>query len=116
MRYIYGDSPSKNDERAIKKKIAHIAEAQNCMAEALSRGNLNQVGRSAWGSMIDLIQEMVVDEINDAIVECDDEKADALNTRLQEIQRTEVKTLTIPAKQSAFTIENVYQGGVPSKL
>ena len=31
-------------------------------------------------------------------------------------QRTEVKTLTIPAKQSAFTIENVYQGGVPSKL
>ena len=31
-------------------------------------------------------------------------------------QRTEVKTFTIPARQSAFTIENVYQGGVPSKL
>ena len=56
------------------------------MTEALSRGNLNQVGRSAWESMIDLIQEMVVDEINDAIVECDDETADTLNTRLQELQ------------------------------
>ena len=31
-------------------------------------------------------------------------------------QRTEVKTFTIPAKQSAFTIDNIYQGGVPSKL
>ena len=56
------------------------------MTEALSHGNLNQVGRSAWGSMINLIQEMVVDEINDAIVECDDEMADTLNRRLQELQ------------------------------
>ena len=39
------------------------------MTEALSHGNLNQVGRSAWGSVIDLIQEMVIDEINDAMVE-----------------------------------------------
>ena len=56
------------------------------MTEALSRGNLNQVGRSAWGSMIDLVQEMVVDEINDAIIECDDEKANDLDKRLKELQ------------------------------
>ena len=56
------------------------------MTEALSCGNLNQVGRSAWGSMIDLVQEMVVDEINDAIVECDDEKANDLDKRLEELQ------------------------------
>ena len=31
-------------------------------------------------------------------------------------KKTEVKTFNIPARQSAFTIENVYQGGVPSKL
>ena len=31
-------------------------------------------------------------------------------------QRTEVKTFHIPARQSAFTIENIYQGAVPSKL
>ena len=31
-------------------------------------------------------------------------------------QKTEVKTFNIPARQSAFTVENVYQGGVPSKL
>ena len=32
------------------------------------------------------------------------------------LQKTEVKTFTIPASQSAFTIENLYQGAVPSKL
>ena len=74
MKYIYGDNPSKIEERAMRKKIACIAEAQNCMTEALSHGNLNQVGRSAWGNMIDLVQEMVVDEINDAIIEWDYEK------------------------------------------
>ena len=31
-------------------------------------------------------------------------------------QRTEVKTFHIPARQSAFTCENVYQGAVPSKM
>ena len=31
-------------------------------------------------------------------------------------QRTEIKTFHIPARQSAFTIENIYQGAVPSKL
>ena len=70
----------------MRKKIARIAEAQNCMTEALSCGNLNQVGRSVWGSMIDLVQEMVVDEINDAIIECDDEKANDLDKRLKELQ------------------------------
>ena len=86
VKYIYGDNPSKIEERAMRKKIARIAEAQNCMTEALSHGNLNQVGRSAWGSMIDLVQEMVVDEINDAIIECDDEKANDLDKRLKELQ------------------------------
>ena len=50
VNYIYGNKPSKIEHRAIRKKIAHMAEAQNCMTEVLSRGNLNQVGRSAWGS------------------------------------------------------------------
>ena len=86
MKYIYGDNPSKIEERAMRKKIARIAEAQNCMTEVLSHGNLNQVGRSAWGSMIDLVQKMVLDEINDAIVECDDEKANDLDKRLEELQ------------------------------
>ena len=86
MKYIYGNNPSKIKERALRKKIAHIAEAQNCMTEALSHGNLNQVGRSAWGSMIDLVQEMVVDEINDAIIECDDEQANDLDKRLKQLQ------------------------------
>ena len=56
------------------------------MTEALSHGNLNQVGRSAWGSMIDLVQEMVVDEINDAIIECNDEWANDLDKRLEQLQ------------------------------
>ena len=41
VKYIYGNDPSKIEHRAMKKKIARIAEAQNCMTEALSRGNLN---------------------------------------------------------------------------
>ena len=32
------------------------------------------------------------------------------------LQKTEVKTFTISARQSAFTVENIYQGGVPSKM
>ena len=36
--------------------------------------------------MIDLIQEMVIDEINDAMVECNDEWANALDKRLEELQ------------------------------
>ena len=70
----------------MRKKIARITEAQNCMTEALSHGNLNQVGRSVWGSMIDLVQEMLVDEINNAIVEFDNEKANDLDKRLKELQ------------------------------
>ena len=86
--YIYGDEPSKIEHRAMRKKIAHIAEAQNCMTEALSRGNLNQVGRSAWGSLIDLVQEMVLDEINDARVECSDDEANDLDNNLKHLQAT----------------------------
>ena len=56
------------------------------MTEALSHGNLNQVGRSAWGSMIDLVQGMVVDEINDAIIECDNQWANDLDKRLEQLQ------------------------------
>ena len=36
------------------------------MAEALSRGNINQVGRTGWSELIDLVQETVMDEVNDA--------------------------------------------------
>ena len=49
-----------------KKMIARIAEAQNTMCHAISRGNINQIGRNAWSSMVDLIQEMVLDHMNDA--------------------------------------------------
>ena len=59
-------APTRSEERAIRKKIAHVAEAQNSMAEALSRGNINQVGRTGWSELIDLIQETVMDEVNDA--------------------------------------------------
>ena len=72
----------------MRKKIARIAEAQNCMTEALSRGNLNQVGRSAWGSLIDLVQDMVLDEINDARVVCSDDEANDLDNKLKHLQAT----------------------------
>ena len=86
VKYIYGDDPSKIEHKAMRKKIACIAEAQNCMTEALSHGNLNQVGRSAWGSLIDLVQEMVVDEINDARVECSNDEANDLDNNLEHLQ------------------------------
>ena len=35
------------------------------MCEAISRGNINQIGRNAWGSMIDQARELVLDHIND---------------------------------------------------
>ena len=88
VNYIYGDEPSKIEHRAMRKKIARLAEAQNCMTEALSRGNLNQVGRSAWGSLIDLVQEMVLDEINDARVECSYDEANDLDNNLKHLQAT----------------------------
>ena len=56
------------------------------MTEALSHGNLNQVGRSALGSLIDLVQEMVVDEIYDARVECSDDEANDLDNNLEHLQ------------------------------
>ena len=68
-----------------RKKIARVAESQNSMVEALSLGNLDQVGRTAWSNMVDLCQEMVVDEINDALEELRDEKANSYWERIQEI-------------------------------
>ena len=88
VNYIYGDEPSKIEHRAMRKKIAHITEAQNCMTEALSHGNLNQVRRSAWGSLIDLVQDMVLDEINDARVECSDDEANDLDNKLKHLPAT----------------------------
>ena len=82
---MYGTNPSKHEKRAIKKKIARVVESQNSMAEALSLGNLDQVGRTAWSNMVDLCQEMVVDEINDALEELSDEKANSYWERIQQI-------------------------------
>ena len=70
----------------MKKKIARVAESQNSMAEAMARGNLNQIGRTAWYNMVDLCQEMVVDEINDALEECSDAVAANLDKQWEEIQ------------------------------
>ena len=81
---MYGPNPSKHEQRAIKKKIARVAESQNAMAEALSLGNLDQVGRTAWSNMVDLCQEMVVDEINDALEELSDEKANGYWQKIQD--------------------------------
>ena len=65
-----------------KKMIARIAEAQNTMCHAISRGNINQIGWNAWSSMVDLIQEMVLDHMNDAKTECNDCETDDLMPRL----------------------------------
>ena len=67
-----------------KKMIARIAEAQNTMCHAISRGNINQIGWNAWSSMVDLIQEMVLDHMNDAKTKCDDCKTDDLNGEISE--------------------------------
>ena len=72
------------ETKASKKMIAHIAEAQNMMCHTISRGNINQIGWNAWSSMVDLIQEMVLDHMNDAKTECDDRETDDLNGEISE--------------------------------
>ena len=67
-----------------KKMIACIAEAQNTMCHTISRGNINQIGWNAWSSMVDLIQEMVLDHMNDAKTECHDRETDDLNAEISE--------------------------------
>ena len=64
--------------------MCRIAEAQNSMCESISRGNINQIGRNAWASMIDLVQEMVLDFANDARVEYMDEEADDLKSEISD--------------------------------
>ena len=56
------------------------------MAEALSRGNINNVGRTGWAEFIDLLQEVVVDEVNDARVEMPDDRVDQLEERIAEVK------------------------------
>ena len=72
------------ETKASKKMIARIAEAQNTMCHAISRGNINQIGWNAWSSMVDLIQEMVLDHMNDAKTKCDDRETDDLNGEISE--------------------------------
>ena len=57
------------------------------MAEALSRGNINNVGRTGWAEFIDLLQEVVVDEVNDARVEMPDHRVDQLEAGIAEVRR-----------------------------
>ena len=45
------------------------------MCESICRGNINQIGRNAWASMIDSARELVVDHINDLKVESADENS-----------------------------------------
>ena len=70
--------------RIATKLVGHIAEAQNTMCEAMSWGNINQIGWNAWLWLIDLVQEMVLDDINDAMTEFRDNEVDDLNSEISD--------------------------------
>ena len=70
--------------RIATKLVGRIAEAQNTMCEAMSRGNINQIGRNAWSQLIDFVQEMVLDNINDARTEFRDNEVDDLNSEISD--------------------------------
>ena len=54
------------------------------MCTAMSCGNINQIGCNAWASMIDLIQEMVLDVINDARTEFSKDEVDNLSIAISD--------------------------------
>ena len=87
VKNTYGPAPTRDEQRAIRKKIARVGEAQNGMAEALSRGNINQVGRTGWSELIDLVQETVMDEVNDAR---NYYKNDYPETQMEEVEKLRV--------------------------
>ena len=64
--------------------VAQIAKAKNTMCTAMSCGNINQIGQNAWASMIDLIQEMVLDVINDARMEFHKDEVDNLSAAISD--------------------------------
>ena len=70
--------------RIATKLVGHIAEAQNTMCEVMSWGNINQIGRNAWSRLINLVQEMVLDDINDARTEFRDNEVDDLNSEISD--------------------------------
>ena len=70
--------------RIATKLVGRIAEAQNTMCEAMSRGNINQIGRNAWSRLIDFVQEMVLDNMNDARTEFRDNEVDDLNSEISD--------------------------------
>ena len=67
--YNGGPANMRPEQREAAKRISHIAEAQNSMCEAISRGNINQIGWNAWASMIDQARELVPDVVNDMKVD-----------------------------------------------
>ena len=50
----------------------------------MSRGNINQIGQNAWASMIDFVQEMVLDVINDARTEFSKDQVYNLSTAISD--------------------------------
>ena len=65
-----GDLQIRDQNREkLRKEYPAIAEAQNSMCEAISGGNINQIGWNAWASMIDQARELVLDVVNDMKVD-----------------------------------------------
>ena len=62
----YGAALTPSEVRAVQKKTARIAEAQNNIVQSMSHGNIDQIGRSAWGDLVELTNDMVLDHVNDA--------------------------------------------------
>ena len=50
----------------------------------MSYGNINQRGHNAWASMINLVQEMVLDVINDARTKFSKDQVDNLSTAISD--------------------------------
>lgn len=68
--------PRNIDTRTFNKIMSEIATAQDTMVQALYQGNIDQVGRQAWATLVDLVQETVSyhvakwrDEVSDHDIE-----------------------------------------------
>ena len=55
--------PSGINTRTFNKNMSEIFTVQDTMVEALYQGNIDQVGRQAWVTLVDLVQETVACQV-----------------------------------------------------
>ena len=73
--------------------MSEISTVQDTMVEALYQGNIDQVGRLAWVTMVDLVQETVACQVAEWKDEISDDEIDQYKaTQIDLIKQLEEAT------------------------